>query len=409
MEKKHKVYLRLNLMSLFFVAVSFISITLAWFAYSGLTTVNTEVNVKAWHIDFDSTNKSMESNDIIISLSQIYPGMDTVTETVNIKNLGDSDAQLDYSIVSARILDDTYNIDENHSLESLLDKLSHDYPFHINMSLNKNYILSKEEDGVFSVSVSWPLDSDTDSFDSEWGNMAYEFQDNERLLAQNPDYQARTSIKIAISLRAEQYIENLESSDINYNLGDLILYDVINNRSCETISETCIRTNIIDVNSKIGDTTVTLLPDLDSGYTAGRYSDFDALMASNTSGWNVVTRRLTTDDILKVISTNINDSFLIREGISNSLIGYLGYNNRVDGVKEKTSLYNGVSYFSFQNPNFIYFSTGNCYWTYDEVGYNVNNGFALKRIDLNTSKLYAENKNTLCGVAPVIIAPKSNL
>ena len=47
MKKKHQVYLRLNLMSLFLIAVSFISVTLAWFAYSGLATVSTEVDVKA--------------------------------------------------------------------------------------------------------------------------------------------------------------------------------------------------------------------------------------------------------------------------------------------------------------------------------------------------------------------------
>ena len=46
MKKKTKLYLRLNLMSLFFVAVSFISVTLAWFVYSGLSRVTTEVTVK---------------------------------------------------------------------------------------------------------------------------------------------------------------------------------------------------------------------------------------------------------------------------------------------------------------------------------------------------------------------------
>ena len=50
MEKRHKVYLKLNLMSIFFIVVSFISVTLAWFAYSGLASVATEVNVKAWYI-----------------------------------------------------------------------------------------------------------------------------------------------------------------------------------------------------------------------------------------------------------------------------------------------------------------------------------------------------------------------
>ena len=48
MKRKHKLYLKLNLMSLFFIGVSFISVTLAWFAYSGLTSVKTEIGVKAY-------------------------------------------------------------------------------------------------------------------------------------------------------------------------------------------------------------------------------------------------------------------------------------------------------------------------------------------------------------------------
>ena len=78
MEKKYKVYAKLNLMSLFFIAVSFISITLAWFAYSGLAKVSTEIDVKAWYIEFQQGTKTV-SNNIIISTSEIYPGMDPVT------------------------------------------------------------------------------------------------------------------------------------------------------------------------------------------------------------------------------------------------------------------------------------------------------------------------------------------
>ena len=104
MKPRHKVYLKINLVSLFFVIVSFISVTLAWFAYSGLSNVATEIGVKAWYIELEKNGKSI-SNDIVISLSEIYPGMDVVNEVVNIKNMGDSDAELNYKIVSARILD----------------------------------------------------------------------------------------------------------------------------------------------------------------------------------------------------------------------------------------------------------------------------------------------------------------
>ena len=52
MDARKRIYLKLNLVSLFFIAVSLISVTLAWFAYSGLAKVDTEIDVKTWYIKF---------------------------------------------------------------------------------------------------------------------------------------------------------------------------------------------------------------------------------------------------------------------------------------------------------------------------------------------------------------------
>ena len=87
MDRKHKAYLKLNVMSLFFIAVSSISVTLAWFAYSGIAKVSTEVDVQSWLIEFEKNNTTV-SNDIVISLDDIYPGMEIMHETIKIKNKG---------------------------------------------------------------------------------------------------------------------------------------------------------------------------------------------------------------------------------------------------------------------------------------------------------------------------------
>jgi hypothetical protein len=42
------------------------------------------VGVKAWYIEFEKNGQAV-SNDIVISLDDIYPGMNPVNETVNIK------------------------------------------------------------------------------------------------------------------------------------------------------------------------------------------------------------------------------------------------------------------------------------------------------------------------------------
>ena len=83
-------------MSVFFVIVSFISGTLAWFVYSGLSKVQTEVNVKAWYIEMEGEK---DENGLIINVDDIYPGMQPKVEEIKIKNFGDSDAQLNYTIL----------------------------------------------------------------------------------------------------------------------------------------------------------------------------------------------------------------------------------------------------------------------------------------------------------------------
>ena len=109
--------------------------------------------------------------------------METKSEIIKISNLGDSDAIINYDIVTARILgdnSDNYSPSETITSEYIEDALSHSYPCKINISVNKKHIIAgSKEDALFEVSVSWPLDSDNDALDSLWGNKAYEFQNSE--------------------------------------------------------------------------------------------------------------------------------------------------------------------------------------------------------------------------------------
>ena len=430
MDRKHKALLKLNVMTLFLIALSSISVTLAWFAYSGLAKVSTEIDIKSWLIEFEKNDKTV-SNNIVISLDDIYPGMDTVQETIKIKNRGDSNAKLSYSIQSARILDEEIDI-KNIEQDELKDKLSHNYPFSINMNLSDNYVLSQGKDSEFKLSVSWPLDSDNDKIDSEWGNLAYQFEDNEqKKLKEDPNYKIRQSIKIVIVAKAEQITESNESNDVNnslenvildddkteqinkdveksdirYPLGKLILYNIKNNIRCEQLSENCIRTHIIDINNKVGDNTVTLLADLLESYPSGTYDNYKNLLTETVSNWNVNYRELQIDDILKIISKDINNSLIIRENLSDFIMGYVNSEERINNIINNTVPYNG--YYSFINEEYSYLVTNKCYWLNRE--YDTTKGFVLTKKDEITSKIYGEEKNNTCSVIPVIIAPKTNL
>lgn len=408
MKDRYKKYIKLNIMSIVFIIVSLISVTLAWFAYSGLTDVSTEIGVKAWYIELEKDGEKV-SNDIVISLSQIYPGMDTVNETINIKNLGDSDAQLKYSIVSARLLDnseDSYTVDDTTTSEYVEDVLSHNYPFHINMNMTKNYAIAKTGESSFTVSVSWPLDSDDDTLDTLWGTEAYNFEKNEEELKnQDSNYQIKPSIKIVIKVTAEQYVESEESSDMNYNLGDSILYDVVNNVTCTEISSTCLKTYVIDTNNKLGDSTITLLPDPTVTYISSTYSDYSTNMSSIISGWTVTTRPLQVEDIMKIISLDITNTNLVRSGVSDSVLGYIQYGNRINAELNKIILADG--YYKVLSSKFSMLTSNNCYWT--NSTYNVDKTFAYKILDDTNSKLYGESNTNSCNIIPVIVVNKSNL
>ena len=128
-------------MSIVFSIVSLISVTLAWFVYSGMSKTSLDVNVKAWYIELSKNGQAI-SNQIVVSLDDVYPGMQTYSERIKIKNKGDSDASVKYSLSSVRIFNEDKTINDNTTATELLrleDELSQDYPFHINMSLDKNF------------------------------------------------------------------------------------------------------------------------------------------------------------------------------------------------------------------------------------------------------------------------------
>ena len=406
MEKRTKRYLKLNLMSILFIAVSLISVTLAWFAYSGLVKVNTEVNVKAWYIELEKNGEKV-SNNMVISLSDIYPGMTPVTETVNIKNKGDSNASVKYSIVSARILDkpnDNYTINDTVTSPYVEDVLSHNYPFKINMNLSKGYTEALTGTSSFTVSISWPLDSDNDSLDSTWGSNAYLFQQSElQKKTQNPEYQPLSSIQVVISVTAEQYIEEDTSSDPMYSLGTNILYDVVNKLPCSEISSTCLETKVIDIENKLGDTKVTLLPNPNTIYQNSTIDSYGTTITNITNGWTVETRPLIAEDILKAISLDITNSYESIPNLSDSIIGNIKYENRATSIINSVST--NLGYMKFLKDKYTYFNTTNCYWT--NTSYNETKYYAVSSLDDTNYKLYGEEKTTSCNVVPIIIIDKN--
>ena len=180
---------------------------------------------------------------------------------------------------------------------------------------------------------------------------------------------------------------------------------LIKNIYCDTIGGNCLKTYVIDVNNKISNDTVTLLPDLYGTYNSTNYNDYNTTLADMTSSWNVTTRSLNISDILKVISTDISNSIVKRENLSDAIIGELGYNDRVTILVNDVKTHNG--YFTYLNSEFQFLATTKCYWINEE--YDSENAFALTKEDENISKIYKENKTNSCSVIPVIEVSKNTI
>jgi len=407
MKKRFKMYLKLNLLSLFFITLSFISVTLAWFAYTGSSRVNIDIPIRAWNIALEKDGQRV-THDLVITVEDVYPGMEMITELVKVINLGDTDADIDYEIVSARALDNIDHTAGKHGITSayLEDLISHELPVNINVSLSKRYVLKNNGESFFEVSVSWPLDSDRDELDSKWGNDASVFNNLEKSkLNGNPSYQIRPALQVIISLSAEQALESNASSDPNFSLGDTILIDVTSKKICTSIGGNCIKTSVIDVNNTIGDSSVTLLPNLFNTYGVGVYDDYDAILSNATLSWNVTTREFKAEDLLPIIAGDVENSLLIRPNLSNAIVGSIKNSTRLNLELNKVKTYQG--HYIFSNDHYPYLLSTDCYWLKND--YSSGKAFALQKVNTDISKIFGYAKDESCKIVPVIVANKNEL
>lgn len=416
-KKRYKKYLKINLMSLLFIVISFSSLTLAWFAYSGLSSASMDIDVKGWYIELEKDGKET-SNKVVVSLSEIYPGMDTVVEKIKLKNLGDYDASVKYSIENARILgkpEDNYVINEElnteYTSEQVEDILSHNYPFHININLSRDYILSNQTDVEFEVSVSWPLSSGDDKRDSDWGMAAYKFNKEELEKAgKDSNYQKRSPIKLEIKLTAEQYVKGDESSDINYYLGQNILYDVDKNQKCTEVKGTCLSTYVIDNNNLVKDDYVRVIPEINNLNSTSKFNEYDTNYNTLVGNWKVETEKLKIDDILYIITEDIDNSLLVRKDLSDTIIGNLKYPDRL--TTELNKIINDESeykfmHFKFTNNRFPYLASNTCYWINSK--FDETSTFSYDKLDEYTSKIFNQVNDSECKIIPVIKINKDYL
>lgn len=198
-----KKIIGINLLSIFFFAMSLISITFAWFAFSKVVSSDMDIDVRAWSIDInDGTDLS---NDLNIEIDSLSPGMETYDKTITINNEGDIDADLSFVITYLRIYYQEYDV-TNQS--ELFERLNQDFPFEFNFVLSEK-ILKAGNSATFNIQVSWELDSGNDELDTYYGNQSSIFKQSEiEKKKMDSSYTMKTPIELRVNLKTQQHVEN---------------------------------------------------------------------------------------------------------------------------------------------------------------------------------------------------------
>lgn len=186
---------RVKLGSILLLLLTLSANTFAWFIYATKVDSGVKAHVRAWNVLFEAHDEEIEEM-MSFDVSDIYPGMETYTDSVEVRNKGESSAKLSYEIVSINILGEVYEVKEGSILTSdnLINSLLTDYPFKISIGMS-NPTINPGSLERFTLTVSWPYDSGDDEEDTYWGTKAYDYH------ASNPD---SSSILINLKVSARQ-------------------------------------------------------------------------------------------------------------------------------------------------------------------------------------------------------------
>ena len=174
--KKKKIKIKLSRIIFLIVLVS--ANTFAWFIYATKVDSNISVHVRAWNIVFQAGENEV-INTININVGDIYPGMGDYSYEVKAYNYSEVAADLHYSILEARILNDRYVTVEGRAeynetvlatdltSEELEEQLLEDYPFSISFVASNDTLSIGNNYETCTLSVVWPYENNNDQLDSE--------------------------------------------------------------------------------------------------------------------------------------------------------------------------------------------------------------------------------------------------
>ena len=168
----------------------------AWFVYVTRVDSSITARVRSWNVMFQVHDNNIAS-EVTFNVGEIYPGMPDYNDYASIINTGESYGEAFFTIKTVQIFNDVFT-DADYTQGELIDILTANYPFTIDISLTNNVVAPGHTE-YFNIDIDWPYESGDDETDTYWGNVAYNYLHN------NP---TASCITITAEVRVNQ--ENIE-------------------------------------------------------------------------------------------------------------------------------------------------------------------------------------------------------
>lgn len=209
MKIKKKKKIRIKLSRIIFLIVLVAANTFAWFIYATKVDSNISVHVRAWNVVFQAGDNEVV-NTININVGDIYPGMSDYSYEIEAYNYSEVSAELHYSILEARILNNRYVTAEGRAeyseqvestdltSQELEEQLLEDYPFTISFTTSSDTLSMGNGYETCTLSIVWPYENNQDELDTYWGVQANNYKES---------YPSNSSIAIKIKIIITQSSE----------------------------------------------------------------------------------------------------------------------------------------------------------------------------------------------------------
>ncbi len=161
----------------------------AWFIYAGKVQSSIDAHVRSWKVTFTS-GTNLISDYFVVNASDIFPGMDTINETITAHNESEVPAELTYAIIEARIFDETFITQEGRrdknqapqagdmTSDQLEQYLLQNYPFEIVFTTSNDELSALNGTADYTITINWPFEGGNDTEDTYWGNYASDFAED---------------------------------------------------------------------------------------------------------------------------------------------------------------------------------------------------------------------------------------